>query len=714
MSISVKVNRPGQKTIRHTGNTKKIPANSFLGRVEKSVDVSIVENIKKTSRPKVLFVCDVMNWAWYFKSVELKKYLSNEFDIDIACVLTGDKIDPNKYDIYFTFGYSYIDIDPLKAIPRNRKVTGITSHRPNNIIAPKMKLAGAVHANSKLLLSQLRTMHDNIYYLPNGVNEQLFQHFLIPPIKDNITIGHVGKLSPLKGQIEFIEPAITKAHCLYHPHYQDHTEAFSQETMPSVYKEFDAFIVASQEDGTPNPALEAAACGRPIISNRVGNMPEFIQDGVNGFLVEKNIDKYVEKILWLRDHRDKLIKMGNAARQTVMSKWTWRIQAENYRKMLWDIIESRRSQEASEKSTIKERLIDVADELQQINSLEKNVIIKREALKLKTEMLKKDIKELEKEGVKLEKPNKIIKKPSVKKKPGQANILILSDVVGWAWDVKARNIQKHLSDEFNINIRYFQSSSDNRFNKAEDFDLYFIFDCGAAHFLTHKPANKKLIGVTSHTYTNIRGDWKGMLDGAKFHHANSVMLQKELQKYYDDVFYLPNGVDEDEFSYLERNIEEPFTACYVGKNTERKGYVQYIVEACKRAEVTLKSQVCRFNSPNVIKHNDMPNHYNGADVILIASDMDGTPNQLLEGASRGRTFIGNSIGNVPEFVNNDVNGFLVERNVNSYVEKLNWLKGHRAECKEMGLAARKTVEEGWTWKIQAENYRMMFREALKG
>jgi glycosyltransferase involved in cell wall biosynthesis len=191
------------------------------------------------------------------------------------------------------------------------------------------------------------------------------------------------------------------------------------------------------------------------------------------------------------------------------------------------------------------------------------------------------------------------------------------------------------------------------------------------------------------------------------------MLQKELQQHYgDNVYYLPNGVDEDEFSYWERNIKEPFSACYVGKNTERKGYVQYIVEACRRAEVPLRSQVCRFNSPNVIQHADMPNHYNGADVILIASDMDGTPNQLLEGASRGRTFVGNAIGNVPEFVDNNVNGFLVERNVNSYVERLNWLKGHREECKEMGLAARKTIEEGWTWKIQAENYRKMFREAL--
>jgi len=85
---------------------------------------------------------------------------------------------------------------------------------------------------------------------------------------------------------------------------------------------------------------------------------------------------------------------------------------------------------------------------------------------------------------------------------------------------------------------------------------------------------------------------------------------------------------------------------------------------------------------------------------------------LLESAARGRTFIGNKIGNIPEFVKDGVNGFLVERKVEAYVDKLNWLKTHREECKQMGIEARKTIEEGWTWKIQTENYRKMFKEAL--
>ena len=109
--------------------------------------------------------------------------------------------------------------------------------------------------------------------------------------------------------------------------------------MHEYYQNMDVFVVASVEDGTPNGALEAAACGRPIISNRIGNMPEFIKDGYNGFLLnERSVEAYVEKLNYLNDNRDHLKEMGKNARKTVEENWTWKIQAEGYRKMFNGIL----------------------------------------------------------------------------------------------------------------------------------------------------------------------------------------------------------------------------------------------------------------------------------------------------------------------------------------------------------------------------------------
>lgn len=292
-------------------------------------------------------------------------------------------------------------------------------------------------------------------------------------------------------------------------------------------------------------------------------------------------------------------------------------------------------------------------------------------------------------------------------------IVILVDVKGWAWDIKAQQIQKHLSNEFDVTIRYFQGGFNNMKWSNEKYDAYFTFDPPSMRFIGKIPKEKKITGTTSHTYTNMK-NYIDLIGHAEFLHANSKLLQKEIEILTKKkVYYLPNGVDESLFSFKERNIEDEFKVGYVGKDTERKGYKNYIVKACELAGVTLKSQVCRFNDKKkVIEHHKINEFYDDIDCIIVASDMDGTPNQLLEAASSGRTFVGNAIGNVPELVKDGVNGFLVEREVKPYVEKLKWLKDNREVCKQMGIEARKTIEQEWTWKIQAENYRQMFKDIV--
>ena len=41
--------------------------------------------------------------------------------------------------------------------------------------------------------------------------------------------------------------------------------------------------------------IEALACGTPVVAFRRGSVPEIIQDGVNGFIVD-NVDEMVEAV----------------------------------------------------------------------------------------------------------------------------------------------------------------------------------------------------------------------------------------------------------------------------------------------------------------------------------------------------------------------------------------------------------------------------------
>jgi len=329
--------------------TKKIygilPTKAIISdsAVKKSLKVSEKEVVlNNNGKPNILLISDVKGWAWWIKSEYLKKYLSDDFNIDIKCVIgpgsvSQYKINQLKYNLYFTYGFSYISM--LSNIPKNKKITGVTAHRAKNVILPKMKMAGHHHANSVMLLNELKDMgFTNAYYVPNGVDEKLFK--IIKPIKKdgNLIVGHVGKECAVKGQREYILPAIKKAGVKSYTNLRNWKDKIPHNKMPEIYQEMDVFVVASTEDGTPNPALEAAACGRPIISNKIGNMPQFIKDGYNGFIVPRKIEAYVEKINYFKNNRSELIRMGNNARKTIEEDWTWEKQSERYRKMFHDIL----------------------------------------------------------------------------------------------------------------------------------------------------------------------------------------------------------------------------------------------------------------------------------------------------------------------------------------------------------------------------------------
>ena len=297
--------------------------------------------IKKEKRkPKILLICDVRNWAWWNKSEYIKKYLSNEYDIDIINVFGKGKqgINKKKYDLYFTYGYSFVNY--LNGIPKHKKVTGVTAHRPKHLIVSQMKRCGYVHANSLLLKRDLKKWGlSNIFYVPNGVDTDLFKPIKnIPQKRDNIIVGHVGKDSVMKGQ-NIIRTAIDKSKAKSFLHLNDWQNMIPYKEMYKKYQDIDVFIIASDEDGTPNPGLEAMACERPVISNNIGNMPEIIKNGYNGFIVKKDVNEYVEKINWMRNNREKMIEMGKNARKSLIEDgWDWKDKAENYRKMFEKIL----------------------------------------------------------------------------------------------------------------------------------------------------------------------------------------------------------------------------------------------------------------------------------------------------------------------------------------------------------------------------------------
>lgn len=56
--------------------------------------------------------------------------------------------------------------------------------------------------------------------------------------------------------------------------------------LPEIYADLDVLVLASLSEGTPVAAIEAMASRCPVVATRVGGVPDLIEDGVTGLLVE--------------------------------------------------------------------------------------------------------------------------------------------------------------------------------------------------------------------------------------------------------------------------------------------------------------------------------------------------------------------------------------------------------------------------------------------
>jgi glycosyltransferase involved in cell wall biosynthesis len=110
------------------------------------------------------------------------------------------------------------------------------------------------------------------------------------------------------------------------------------ENVPDWLRASDAFAFPSFFEAMPLAVLEAAACGLPCIASRVGGVPDVIEDGVSGWLVEpgdrQGLASALEQALtW----PEVAARYGAAARAAIVERFAFGRSVERYRTLFEEL-----------------------------------------------------------------------------------------------------------------------------------------------------------------------------------------------------------------------------------------------------------------------------------------------------------------------------------------------------------------------------------------
>jgi len=105
----------------------------------------------------------------------------------------------------------------------------------------------------------------------------------------------------------------------------------NQEQIRDAYRYADILLLPTRLEGLPLVAMEAMACGTPVIASNCASLPEVINDGINGRLCPvDNVEAFTAAVSELAAQPQHLLNMGKNARETAKKRFSLKRMTQEY------------------------------------------------------------------------------------------------------------------------------------------------------------------------------------------------------------------------------------------------------------------------------------------------------------------------------------------------------------------------------------------------
>lgn len=292
---------------------------------------------------------DVEGWCYFHRATAIQRYAPDDFEVTIGP--SGRAIKSElRYDLVLQLCYGQ-----MQRLWKQRERT-----------EAKPILVAGFNAGWRYrgeYYDHLRTYSDHLIFnnyenwekhgrppgtsvISNGIDRDIFKLIVDPSARTPLVLWtgseYHRKNGDVKGYDDLLLPLRRRLDtdnipCDYRLVDSHAKDRYTLPEMAEWYNTGTIYVVASRMEGTPNPALEHAACGGVICATRVGNMPEIIEHGINGVLVDRTLDDLYEgiKLCCAR-----YVEMAHAMQERI-DFWDWRYRAPRYYCLFRRLIEGK-------------------------------------------------------------------------------------------------------------------------------------------------------------------------------------------------------------------------------------------------------------------------------------------------------------------------------------------------------------------------------------
>ena len=204
----------------------------------------------------------------------------------------------------------------------------------------------------------------------------------------------------------------------------------------------------------------------------------------------------------------------------------------------------------------------------------------------------------------------------------------------------------------------------------------------------------------------------------------------------DKVRVVPNGIDTGVFKRLDHIEKEPDSIVMVGNTEDRKKGIVFLLEAIRllRDDVDVKLSIVdrqgdyTKHAPKLVRENgledivtftgrlsvdELVRRYSVSQIAVTASVYEGFGLPCAEAMSCGTPVIATRAGALPEIVGSDGAGILVPpADPPALAAAIRRLLADEPLRQRMGEAARKRIEESFSWEIAAKKTLEVYEEVL--